>query len=217
MNSPVETIFSRVSDQLIAYLPNLLAGIALIAVGWLLGWIAKRIVIQVLAVLRFDRLFRRFKWGSALGRADVRFAFLEFVGNFTFVIVFLILINAALEALQLTALSDVLERGVFFIPKLLLSAAILGLGWLLSGWIAGSVQRALVREEVPRATLIARFSKAVSMIFFSAMALTGLDFAREIVVIGFSITIATLGCLSVVLAAVSGKSFIAKMLESPDE
>jgi len=217
MDSPLEKALYGVTEKLIAYLPNLVAGIVLIAIGWFLGWLVKRIVVQVLLVLRFDRLLRRFKWGTGFAKADVRYAFAEFIGNGAFLIVFLILLNASLEALQLTVISDVLRQGVLFIPKLLVAAAILVLGWLLAGWIAGTIQRALTKEEVPRATLIARFTKVVIMLFFSAMALTELDVAREIVIIGFSVTIVTLGVLVIVMTSIGGKRFVSRILETLEE
>jgi len=217
MNSPLEKVFYSATEKLIAYLPNLVAGVVLIGMGWFLGWLVKRIVVQVLAVLRIDRLFSRFKWGAGFAKADVRHAFLEFVGNGAFLIVFLILLNTALEALQLTVLSSVLVRGVLFIPKLLISVMIFGFGWLLAGWIAGTMQRTLTKEEVPRATLIARFAKAVIILFFSAMALTELDIAREIVIIGFSVTIITLGILAIVMTTIGGQRFVSKILETLEE
>lgn len=217
MDTSLGGIFYGATEKIVAYLPNLVAGIVLLAVGWFLGWLIKRIVVQTLVVLRFDRLFRRFRWGTGLSKADVRYAFFEFIGNLAFVVVFLVLLNAALQALQLTVLSTVLQQGVLFIPKLLLAALIFGLGWFIAGWIAGSVRRALVKEEVPRASLIARFVKAMIILFISAMALTELDIAREIVVIGFSATVITLGVLSVVIAVLGGKRFVSKMLETLDE
>jgi hypothetical protein len=217
MNSPLEKALQSVAERFIAYLPNLAAGLVLIAMGWVLGWLAKRIVVQVLLVLRFDRLLRRFTWGATFAKADVRYAFSEFIGSAAFLIVFLILLNASLEALQLTVLSDILIQGVLFLPKLIISAVILGLGWLLAGWIAGSIQRALAKESVPRATLIARFTKVGTMLFFSAMALTELDIAREIVVIGFSVTIITLGALVIVLAVVGGKRMVSAILDTLEE
>jgi len=217
MDSPLQNVFYGVTEKLIGYMPSLVAGIVLIAIGWLLGWLAKRIVVQVLAVLRFDRLLRRFKWGSGFAKADVRYAFFEFVGNGAFLVVFLILLNASLEALQLSVLSSLLQQAVLFIPKLIIALTIVGLGWILAGWIAGSIQKALTKEEVPRATLIARFARAFIMLFFSAMGLTEIDIAREIVVIGFSVTIITLGVLAIVMTAVGGKGFVSKILETLEE
>ncbi len=217
MNSPFEQALSSVTEKFIAYLPSLLAGLALVIVGWVLGWIVKRIVVQLLSVLKPDQLVRRFRWGAAFSKADVRLALYNFIGNGAFLVVFLIMLNASLGALQLTMISAVLEQGVLFVPRLLVAAVILGIGWLLATWIAATLRRALMKEEIPRATLIARFTKGVIMLFFSAMALTEIDVSREIVVIGFSVTIVTLGVLVIVMTTMGGKQFVAKILETLEE
>jgi hypothetical protein len=217
MTSPLENVLNRVGEKIIAYMPNLVAGVVLILIGWILGWLVKRIVIQMLAVLRFDRLLRRFRWGADLGKADVRLAMFDFIGNVAFLVVFLLLLNASFDALQLTVLSTLLEKGVLFIPKLAIALAVVGLGWILASWIAGIIQKALVKEDIPRTSLIARFAKTVMMLFFSAMALTELDIAKEIVVIGYGVTMVTLGALTIVLTSLGGKRFVAKLLESLEE
>jgi hypothetical protein len=66
MNSPLQNVLYRVAEKMIGYVPSLVAGIVLIVVGWILGWLVKRIVIQVMVILRFDRLIRRFKWGAGI-------------------------------------------------------------------------------------------------------------------------------------------------------
>jgi Mechanosensitive ion channel, conserved TM helix len=217
MNSPLQNALAGFTDKLLAYLPNLVAGIVLIGLGVLLGWVIKRIVVHVLAILRVDRFVRRFKWGVGFSRADVRYAFFEFIGNAMFLIVFLVFLYAALEAMQLHVLSNLLEHGVLFVPKLIIALLIFGFGWVAAEWIAGQVQRALAKEEVPRATLVARFVKAFLLIFFFAMALTEIDIAREIVIIGFSVAITTLGVLTIVLTATGGKALIAKIFETLEE
>jgi hypothetical protein len=217
MNSPLENILNKISEQVIEYLPNLFAGAVLIGIGWLLGWLAKRIFVQMLSVLRIDRLLRRFKWGAAFSKADVRFVFYEWIGSAVFLVVFLILFNAALDALKLTTLSGILSQAVLFIPKLAIAFLLLGLGWVVAGWIGGIMQRALAKENVPRSTLIVRFAKSVMMLFFSAMALTEIDVAREIVVIGFGVTMLTLGGISIVLTSAGARSFVAHVRKSKEE
>jgi hypothetical protein len=217
MSSALDAVLYRTTERLVGYLPNLVAGLVLIAVGWILGWLAKRVVVQLCFVLRFDRLFRRFRWGAAFSKADVRFAFFNAIGNVAFFVVFVVLLKASVDALQLTALSTILERGVLLVPKLAIASAIAAAGWLVAGWVGLSMQRTLVREVVPRATLIARFAKAVVILFFCAMALTELDISREIVIIGFTVTMVTLGALAVVLAVVGGKAFVTTILKHPDD
>jgi hypothetical protein len=217
MSSTMDAMLYKVAEKLLGYVPNLVAGLALIAVGWFLGWLAKRVVLQLCLVLRVDRLFRRFRWGGAFSKADVRFAFFNTVGNIAFFVVFVVLLKASVDALQLAALSTILEQGMLFVPKLAIAAAIAGAGWLVGGWLALSMQRTLVKENVPRATLMARFAKAVVILFSCAMALTELDISREVVIIGFTVTIVTLGVLTVVLAVVGGKMLVTKIFQDDEE
>ncbi len=213
MNSMLRGVLRNLGSEIVEYLPNLAAGLVLIAIGWLLGWLAKRVVIQICIVLRLDRLLQRFRWGAAFSKADVRHAFFNSVGNIAFFLVFLVLLNASFEVLELAALSQLLERGMLFFPRLLLCLLIAGLGWIIAGWVAIAMQKALTKEEVPRAALIARFSKSVVFLFFAAMALAELRIAREIVVIGFTVTIITLGLLAIVITRLGGEGAVKKVLE----
>ncbi len=216
MDLQIEKMLSDLAGQFIAYLPSLIGGVVLVGIGLLLGWLSKRLSVQLALVLRLDRLFRRFRWGVGFAKGDIRYAFYNSLGNIVFILVFLVLLTASLDVLRLTILSEMIRSGVLFVPKLIIALVIVGLGWMVAGWSAGAIQRALVKEEMPRATLIARFARAVIMLFFSAMALTELDVARDIVVIGFSAAIVTLGLIVVVLAVIGGKSVLLR-LERGDE
>jgi len=72
------------------------------------------------------------------------------------------------------------------LPKVIIAIVIFGIGWVLASWVEGSVLKSLHREEIPRASLIAKFVKSILLIFFSAISLVELDVAREIVIIGFA-------------------------------
>lgn len=217
MNKPLENLFYDVGQKIIGYLPNAFAGLLLLVVGWFLGWFLKRVVIRVLILLRLDRLFRKFKWGEDLAKGDVRFAFYNVIGNVTFVVVFLVFLSGALTAMNLGALSTLLEQGIYFLPRVIIALVIFVLGWLIALGSGKAIQKGLVREEIPRAALIGRFSKMILLIFFSAMALAELDIAREIVVIGFTTIMITLAALVVVIVAKGGKSFIGRILRTLEE
>jgi hypothetical protein len=210
MNRALEHLFPDLGEKFVGYLPNLLVGMLLILVGWFLGWLAKRLAIQVMVLLRLERFLVNLRWGEDFSKADVRFGFYNFVGNIVFLVLFLIFLNASLSFWRLTVLSDLLKDGILFLPKVIVSLVIFGFGWLASSWAARAVQRALRREEIPRSLLIARFSRTMLLIFFSAMAITELGIAREIVIIGFATIFMTLGTLAIVVAVIGGKDFLKK-------
>lgn len=217
MDKLLQSPFASLTEKIIDYLPSLFAGIVLLGIGWILGWLAKRVVYQLCVLLRLDRLLGSFRWGTDFTKADVRHTLFNAIGSFVYILVFLVFLNAALEAMQLTVLSNLITKSVLIVPRLVVSLLIMGLGWIVARWAALTIRHGLAREEVPRATLIARFVKAVLLLFFAAMALVELDVAREIVVIGFTVIISTLGILSIVVTAVGGRGLVKKALAKLEE
>lgn len=217
MDSLLRDPLSSMAEKVIGYLPSLLAGLVLIGIGWLLGWVAKRVAFQVCVILRFERLLGTFRWGADFSKADVRHALFNSIGSVAFFLVFLIFLNAALSTMQLTVLSNLIEKSVSLVPRLVIAIVIAGVGWMIARWVELTVRKGLAKEDVPRATLISRFSSAVLILFFSAMALVELDIAREIVVIGFTVIIITLGLLAVIVTAMGGKGMVKKVLARFDE
>jgi len=207
MDKNFQNLFYNLWQQISGYLPNLLAGILLLLLGWFLGWFIKRIVIQLLTVLKFDRLFTRLRWKSAISKADIRFALYNFIGNLVFFIVFLIFLNSALNAMNLLILSRLIEQGVLFIPRLLVAFIIIGIGFLIASRSSGAVYHALLKENVQQASLISRLTKFVIILFFSAMALVEINLASEIVVIGFTTVIVTISLLTIIIVF-AGKNSI---------
>ena len=217
MNDKLPGSFVNLTDKFIGYLPDLLAGIVLLFIGWFLGWFAKRVIIQLAVILRLERFLIRFRWGRDFSKGDVRFGFYNFLGNIAFFIIFIIFVNNALSAWKLTVLSDLMERGILFLPRIIIALILFGIGWLISIWASQAILRALRREDIPRSTLIANFIKGVLLLFFSAMALLELNIAREIVIIGFATVFISLGIISVILTVSGERSIFKKTPETTEE
>ena len=101
--------------------------------------------------------------------------------------------------MNLLVISKVIEQGVLFIPRLIVASVIFLIGWIISARVSKSVMHALLKESLPRATLISRFVKFVFILFFSALALTELDIAREVVMIGFATILICLCSIAVII------------------
>jgi hypothetical protein len=213
----ISKLVDQVFLEILNYLPRVLASMLLLLVGWFVGWLAKRIVIQLCMIFRVHNYLPRMRWQKALSKADVRDALFNYVGNLVFIAVFIMFIYGALATLKLTVLSNLLEHTIFFLPRAAGCFVIFAIGLFLSNRISVVVHMAVLREGIPRASLIARFVKGAMVIFFSAMALTVLDFARQVVIVGFTVSFATLGALVVVAAVAGGKEMFQKIFHWPEE
>ncbi len=211
MDSKIQDQFVGLTDSLLAYLPNFIGGLALILTGWLAGWLIKRILVQFCVILRVDRFLKRTRFEAEVSKADVRYGLYELIGNIGFVIIFLIFLDNALLTWKMDILSDLLSKGILFLPKMIIAVAIFGVGWLLASWVQVSVLKSLHREEIPRASLIAKFIKSILLVFFSAISLVELDVAREIIIIGFATIFITLGAITIVMTVVGGRKFLEKL------
>lgn len=217
MREIIRNLIHSVGLEAINFLPSIVAALLWLIVGWFAAWLVKRIVIQLCVIFRLNRYLPRLRWRKALAKADVRHALYNYVGNLAFAAVFLIFLYSALSALKLTILSHLLEQTIFFLPRFVGCLVIFAVGFFLATRISVAVHMAVLREGIPRASLIGRFVKAALLVFFSAMALTVLSFAREIVIIGFAVSFATLGGLVVVVAAAGGKEMVQRIFRWPEE
>ena len=217
MKEMISKLVDHLIFEVLNYLPRVVASLLLLLVGWFVAWVVKRIVIQLCVIFRVHRYLPRLRWRNALSKADVRDALFNYVGNLAFIAVFIMFVYGALATLKLTVLSALLEETIFFLPRVIGCVAIFAIGLFLSNRISVAVHMAVLREGIPRASLIGRFVKGALLMFFSAMALTVLNFARQIVMVGFAVSFATMGVLVVVAAAAGGKEMFQKVFHWPEE
>lgn len=194
MQSQQQGVLDRFGQQFSDYLPTLVAGFVVLVVGLLVGWLAKRLIVRILVLLRLDRLAGGpSPWRAAIGKGDVRDAVYGVVGTITGVIVVLVFLDNALQIWGLDVLSRMVDQIIFYLPTIALAGIIVGLGIIMANAVARRVETALEREKVPRAALMAGLAKSALLAVVGALALWELNFAREIVLSAFLIGFGALG------------------------
>jgi hypothetical protein len=189
------------------YLPTLAAGLLVVALGIIAGWLVKRLVVRILTWLRLDRLAGRVGWRAAVGKGDVRAALYELIGNIAFIIVVLIFVDNALQILGLVVLSRLLDSVVFYLPNLGIVALIAAAGMVIANLLSQRLQDALEEEEIEHARLIAKLLKGALYAIVGALVLWQLGFARQIVLVAFLITFGSVGvAFAVALGVGSAKA-----------
>jgi len=217
MDNKLHSLFLDMTNQFIGYLPRLVAGILLLAVGWLLAWFVKRIVVQLSIILKLEYFLIRFSWGKSFSKADVRHGLYNFLGNIAFIIVFLIFLDFSLLAWKLEFLFEPLKEGILYFPRFVSTIAFFGIGWLIARVATKALLKVLQQENIPHATLIASYSRMALLILFSSMALAQLNIARDIVIIGFTTIFVTLGLIAVILTAAGGGKLFKKTQDTTSE
>lgn len=138
--------YQEVSGQLGSFLPGLIWAIVLLLVGWLVATVAATIVKNLLKRTRIDD--RIANW--ALGQDPNQSVPVEqWVATLVYWIIFLFAIIAALNALNLSAVSEPLNRFLdqifVYLPRIAGAALLLGIAWLVATVVKALVTRGLAR------------------------------------------------------------------------
>jgi hypothetical protein len=199
----------RVLDQIIGFIPHLVAFLVLLVIGYI---VAKLIAFAVRKVLekgdvdaRVDRSEAR-RYMRVLGTRPSRG-----ISRVVFWLIFAFFLFPAIGALRITALTSFANQVVAYLPNIIVAVVIFVLAAVLSGAIASGTRR--VMGETPAARIAGAVLPALVMVIAVFMILQQLRIAEQIVQIAFA---ATMGALALGLAlafGLGGRSVAQRMLE----
>lgn len=130
-------------EEVLAYLPNLLAAGLILVVGWLAARIIRRVVVNVLMALGVDKLSDRVGLKATLGAQTLS----GLAGLIVYILILIPIIIAGLNALSLDAVtapaSQMLVAFLGALPKLFAAALVLFIAFIVGRVIAGLAENLL--------------------------------------------------------------------------
>ncbi len=189
-------------DQLVGFLPNLLAVLAILIGGWIVAKLIKTGLVRLLGAVKADSVAERIQLAEMLARGGIERTFSQLVGALAYWIVMLVVLVAALNALQLTATAELLQRLVGFLPTIVTAIVVLILGILAAGFLGATVRAVASNSGIAQAQVLGQFAQVVVIIFAVVVALqqvqvqfVGDAFLIILAAIGFGLALAFgLGC-----------------------
>jgi Conserved TM helix len=178
----------QVREWLLAVIPGLLVLMTLLAVGFLLGWLARAVVTRVSRAIGVDRLLERWGVAPSLRRSGILRLPSEVLGVVCFWAIFILFASVGVDGLALPGAPGATALLVAFLPPLFAAALILLVGWLVANFLSQGVLIAAVNARLPEARLLARGVQWSVLLFAAATALTHLGIGKEMVLVAFGIT-----------------------------
>ena len=155
----MEEFFAGLAVGLSQYLPNLLAALVILVVGWLIAVILSNLVQNLLRRSTLDeRISNMIHGGTAEGTPARSVRLERWISGIVFWVIILFTVIAVLQTLQLggvsAPLNNVLDQILAFIPALLIAAALLFVAWLVA-----TVLRTIIIRVVSASGLTRRISE----------------------------------------------------------
>lgn len=203
----------EVRERLLAILPGLLVLVTLLAVGVLLGWLARLLVSRVSRAVGIDRLFERWGLAPSLRRSGIVRLPSDVLGLVCFWAIFILFASVGVDTLALPGAPGATALLVSFLPPLFAAALILLVGWLVANFLSQGVLIAAVNARLPEARLLARGVYWSIILFALATALTHLGIGKEMVLVAFGITFGGLVFAVALAFGLGGRSVARHILE----
>jgi small-conductance mechanosensitive channel len=145
----VATILDQAGDQLGGFLPRLAGAILLLVVGVLVARLLGRVLRRALQAAGLDHTAERWGVADVLARAGLGRSLAHVLGVALRVSLTVVVVFAALSLLGLQFLSESLNQGVLFLPKVLAALGLMLVGVVLAGFVRERVERTATQWDLP--------------------------------------------------------------------
>ncbi|MDH3671360.1 MAG: mechanosensitive ion channel [Gammaproteobacteria bacterium] len=181
----------RVTQRISDYLPHLFGFLALLIVGWIIA-VVLRMVTYHIAARAFDRLGRSKSVQPRVAHSHTYRSAPRVISRVVFWTVLLFFLAAAIEALGLPAVSNVLGIVTAYLPRILLGVLIIFAGLWVGEFVRASLARVAATAGITRGDIVARAAQSL-VVFVAAIIAAeqiGIDSTAliTILVTGFAVT-----------------------------
>lgn len=176
-----------VLQKLLAFVPDILIGIIVFAIGLVVAWLVKVLAVRIVRLLKLEAAFARSGLTEALRRMAVKDTPDKLIGRMFFWLVTVLFFVLALSAMRVPVIDRLLERLLLYLPNVLIALVIMTLGYFLGNFLGRAALIASVNAGVRTAGLLSRGARTVILLFAFAMALDELGIGRSTVIAAFTI------------------------------
>src|ERR1700716_1187071 len=166
----------------LSFIPAIIGAIIILVVGWIIGGFLGTIVTKVLERVGFERAATRTGVSGFMSRAGVRDARASrVIGELVKWFVRLLFLEAAAEAVHLTAVTQVINSIVLFIPNLIVALIVLMIGALIARFVGDLVRGSASEMGFSSPNLFASIARVAIMGFAVIVAVNQVGIAATLI------------------------------------
>jgi small-conductance mechanosensitive channel len=145
----IATVVERAGDQLGQFLPRIAGALLLLVVGLLVAIVLGRLARGALVRAGLDRFADRSGANELLAQAGLGRSLSALIGTAVRLTIVVVAAFAALTLLGLEFLSDSLNEGILYIPRLLVALALVLIGVVLGAFARAWLERTSAQLDFP--------------------------------------------------------------------
>lgn len=207
----IENSFSNALDTLIGFLPNLLAFMVLLLIGFVIAKVVSGIIAALLQKIGVDRRLHESDANKYVDHVLPGASPSKGIAKIVFYLIFVFFLTSAIGALRIPVVTTFMNQILAYLPNVIVAIVIFVIAALLAGAVGAGVAKLI--GDTPTGKIVATVVPALVMVIAMFMILDQLQIAEQIVTIAFA---ATMGALALGLAlafGLGGRPVAQKLLE----
>jgi small-conductance mechanosensitive channel len=185
---PLATVLDEAGNQLGGFIPRLGGALFLLVVGIVLARVFARLLRRGLRMAGLDTASERWGIADVLERAGLGRSLSHVIAVAVRISLTVVVVFAALSLLGLQFLSESLNQGVLFLPKVLAALALVLIGVVLAAFVRDRVDRTATQWDLP--VPIGPVAQGVVLAIFLITAATQLTISTALLMVLVAILLA---------------------------
>jgi hypothetical protein len=199
-------------DAFFGFLPNLLAFLVILLVGYFIAKVVSRIVQKVAEKAGLDKALHQSDAKQYVDRVMPNASPSAAIGKVFFYIIFLFVLTAAIGALKIPAVTAFMNQVLAYLPNVIAAIVIFVVAAAVAGAVAGGVAKLM--GDTPTGKVVATAVPALVMLIAIFMILNQLRIAPEIVTITYAALLGAVALGSALAFGLGGRQVAADMLST---
>jgi hypothetical protein len=178
---------NRFFEKVIVFLPNLLAMITILVVGFFIAWIFKRLLFRFLKAIQFDKVSRQWGLADVLSKGGLTYSPASLLSRFFYWVIVVVTLILGINALEVAATQNLIAQFFNYLPHLFAAMILLVIGYLIAIFLGQATLIAAVNAQMESAKFLSRLVRWLLIIFSLTLALYQLGIAEKVITAAFSV------------------------------
>ncbi len=199
--------------ELASFIPQLIAALLLLLLGWMLAKLARTGVMRLLVLLKFDKATEKSGLEAFMKHAELELSVGSVIGNLVYWLIILVMIVTVANSLGLSMVADLFNKVVLYIPNVIVAILVLVFGTILARFINRLVFAWLSNMEFDGALTVSTFSEYAMLVFVFFMAMEQLQIANELLTAAFIISFGAVGLAFAIAFGLGARDWASRVVE----
>ena len=197
----------------ISFIPVLIGAIIVFVIGWFISVGVGKLVTEILKKIKFNQIFEKEGWKTALSRAEIKVDAAAFIGAIMKWILVIVFLLAAVEILGLNQFAGLLKSILNYLPNVVVAALIFVVTVILVDIVEKVVRAAVESIRVGYGQIVSAVIKWSIWVFAIIMILYQLGIGRPFMETLFTGLVAMLVLALGISFGLGGKEVAAEILQ----